>query len=145
VIFCYRTKTIREENVMLTPSQLQELLGPLNQNELELRFKCGRPRIVHLEFKVTIRSQRGKTRSSLYFLWPSKVWTKKAPTDGWALASAARTIYGICRDKIIPVMEKNGSVSICFRLSAYSKTVYVGLRKTHSKDYFGRGAGHPRD
>ncbi len=122
---------------MVIPSRVQDHLATLNQCGSSLSFEYGRPDIIHLEFRVKIQKRGGIPRSSVRFLWPGSTWTKKWPSDGWTLTHVAKYVDRLCRLQIEPTLGANESVIICFRLSVYTKTIYVGLRKAHSKDNFG--------
>ena len=122
---------------MTIPSQVQDHLATLNGCGSRYSFEYGRPDIIHLEFRVKIQKRGGIPRSSIRFLWPSNAWAKKWPSDGWTLTHIAKYVDQLCRLQIEPMLGENESVNICFRLSVYTSTIYVGLRKTHSKDTFG--------
>ena len=121
---------------MLTPKQLYEATELLNQSEPTLHFKSGRPRIIHLEFKVIVRKEAGLACSSLQFLWPNpQHWVCKLTPESWTLTRVAKYVYASCVQNLSDTVEENGQATICFRLSAYDQNVFVGLRRTHSKDH----------
>ncbi|MFA6963491.1 MAG: hypothetical protein WC227_02130 [Patescibacteria group bacterium] len=123
---------------MTIPAPVQDILAILNQSGSSFPFEYGKPAYIHLEFRVVIRKRANKVRTSIQFLWPTDSWTKRWPSEAWSETHIARYVFGICKQHIAPTIANNGSASICFKLSVYSKTIYVGQRRSHSNDNFGK-------